>query len=184
MDLYNFLYEHFSYTVLFIWSIFEGEIGLTLAGLFARKNLLNFQYVLIIAIIGATIGDTILFIFGYFSKKKAEHLLKKDGKRVKKIENWFKKYGSIIIIFERFIYGTHIPALLILGTSGYSFLKFLLLDIIGVILWAVTFTTLGFYFGQNAIDILVFIQHHLSVVIFLLFFFFILYSLKNTVNAN
>jgi len=184
MDLYNFLYEHFSYTVLFIWSVFEGEIGLTLAGLFAHKGLLEFSYVVLISISGALIGDTILFLLGYFSKQKAEYLLKPYKHRVKKIERLFKKYGGLIIIFERFIYGTHIPALLILGGSGYSFMKFLILDLIGVSIWAVTFTTLGFYFGQSAIDILVFIQHHLSVVIFLFFFIFFIYSLKNTINAN
>ena len=180
MDIYNFLYEHFSYTILFIWSIFEGEIGLTIAGMLSSQKKLLFEYVLIIAVIGAFIGDVTLFGIGYFSKKKAEKLLENYEQKVKSIEKWFQKYGSWIIVFERFIYGTHIPALLVLGSSRYSFIKFLLLDIFGVILWAVTFTTLGFFFGQNAIDILVFIQHHLSVIVFLLFFFFIIYQYKKS----
>ncbi|QOP45450.1 DedA family protein [Sulfurimonas paralvinellae] len=178
MDIYNFLYEHFSYTILFIWSIFEGEIGLTIAGMLSNKGSLTFQYVLGIAVIGALIGDITLFAIGYFSKHNAEKILQQYEKKVQSIERWFQHYGSWIIIFERFIYGTHIPALLVLGSSGYSFIKFLLLDILGVVLWAMTFTTLGFYFGQNAIDVLVFIQHHLSVVIFLFFFFFIIYQYK------
>jgi len=178
MDIYNFLYEHFSYTLLFIWSIFEGEIGLTLAGMLSQEKRLLFQYVLVVAIIGAFIGDITLFSVGYFSKNKTETFLQNHKQKVQSIEKWFKKYGSWIIIFERFIYGTHIPALLILGSSRYNFIKFLFLDIIGVILWALTFTTIGFFFGQDAIDILVFIQHHLSVVIFLFFFFFIIYQYK------
>jgi membrane protein DedA with SNARE-associated domain len=179
MDIYHFLYEHFSYTVLFFWSIFEGEIGLTIAGMLSSQKKLVFDYVLLISVIGAFIGDTTLFAIGYFSKRKTEKLLKKHKQKVKKIEIWFEKYGNWIIIFERFIYGTHIPALLILGSSQYKFIKFLLLDIIGVVLWAITFTTVGFLFGQNAIDILVFIQQHLSVIVFLLFFFFIIYQYKN-----
>jgi len=178
MNIYNFLYEHFSYTILFIWSIFEGEIGLTIAGMLSEKGKFSFQYILLIAVLGALIGDISLFLIGYFFKKKTENILKNYKTKVKRIEHWFKTYGSWIIIFERFIYGTHIPALLVLGTSDYNFIKFLLLDIIGVILWAVTFTSIGYYFGQNAIDMLVFIQHHLSVIVFLLFFFFILCQYK------
>ena len=179
MDIYHFLYEHFSYTVLFFWSIFEGEIGLALAGMFSEKTLLTFKYVIAIAIIGALIGDTTIFLIGYLFKRRSKILLKAYEKRVKNIENWLHKYGSWVIIFERFIYGTHIPALLMLGTSEYSFIKFLLLDIIGVSIWALTFTSLGFYFGQQAIDTFLFIQNHLSIAIVLILFFFLIYKFRN-----
>jgi len=165
MDIYNFLYSHFSYWVLFVWSIFEGEIGVTLGGVFAEKGKLVFEYVFLIAMSGAMIGDIIVFSLGYLSKTKAEQFLKNYN--VKNIESWFKKYGNFIIIFERFIYGTHIPALLMLGISKFNFFKFLILDLIGVSLWAFTFSTIGYYFGENAIDILVFIQNHLLAIFFL-----------------
>jgi len=169
MDIYNFLYTHFSYFVLFVWSIFEGEIGITLGGVFAKNGKLIYEYVVLIAIFGAMIGDIIVFSIGYLSKKRAEKLLKNYD--VKKIENWIKRYGSFLIVFERFVYGTHIPVLLMLGISKFNFFKFLLFDIIGVSLWAFTFSSIGYYFGENAIDILVFIQNHLLAIIFLLLFF-------------
>jgi len=169
MDIYNFLYAHFSYFVLFVWSIFEGEIGVTLGGVFAKNGKLIYEYVVLIAISGAMIGDMIVFSIGYLSKKRAEKLLKNYD--VKKIENWIKRYGSFLIVFERFVYGTHIPVLLMLGISKFNFFKFLLFDIIGVSLWAFTFSSIGYYFGKNAIDILVFIQNHLLAIIFLVSFF-------------
>ena len=179
MDIYNFLYEHFSYSILFVWSLFEGEIGLAIAGMLSEQQILLFKYVLIISILGAILGDTALFTTGYLFRHKSKTLLKTYEKRVTNIEKWLHKYGSWVIIFERFIYGTHIPALLMLGTSQYSFMKFLLLDIIGVSFWALTFTSLGFYFGQQAIDTLFFIQHHISIVILLILFFFLIYKIKN-----
>jgi len=164
MDIYNFLYTHFSYFVLFVWSVFEGEIGVTLGGVFAKNGKLIYEYVVLIAISGAMIGDMLVFSIGYLSKKRAEKLLKNYD--VKRIENWIKRYGSFLIIFERFVYGTHIPVLLMLGISKFNFFKFLLFDIIGVSLWAFTFSSIGYYFGENAIDILVFIQNHLLAIIF------------------
>jgi len=170
MDIYNFLYSHFNYWVLFVWSVFEGEIGLTLGGVFAKKGKLVFEYVFLISMSGAMIGDIVVFSIGYLSKSKAEKLLKNYEDKVKSIENWFKKYGSFIIVFERFIYGTHIPALLMLGISKFNFFKFLILDIIGVALWALSFTSLGYYFGENALDVLIFIQNHIFAILFLLLF--------------
>ena len=173
----DFLIQHFSYGLLFVWSIFEGEIGLTFAGYLSKEGGLYYPYVLAIAITGALIGDSILFLIGYFSKSKTEAWLHSYQDRVQRTEGWFQRYGGWVIVFERFIYGTHIPALLIIGMSGFSFLRFFLLDIIGVVLWAVTFTTLGFLFGQTIIDILALVQRHLTVILLAAMFFFIIRQL-------
>lgn len=168
--------QHFSYGLLFVWSILEGEIGLAFAGYMSQEGRLYFPYVLGIAISGAILGDTMLFTIGYLSKSKTETLLLSYRSRLDRVEKWFQRYGGWVIVFERFIYGTHIPALLIIGMSGVSFLRFFLLDIIGVVLWAVTFTTLGFFFGQTIIDIIALIQRHLTVVLLAGIFFFVIYQ--------
>ncbi len=175
--LFDFLMQHFSYGVLFAWSLMEGEIGLALAGYKVQLGQLRPEYVLAIAISGAIIGDFTIFMIGRLFKSKTEIMLRQHQKRLEHIEEWFRNYGSWIIVFERFIYGTHIPALLMIGASGFSFLKFLLLDIVGVVLWAVTFTTVGFVFGQAVIDILTVVQRHLTIVILVAFFLFVIYQL-------
>lgn len=134
--------------------------------------------VLLITISGVFLGDLMLFLSGRLFKRKTEALLKNYEEKIQKIEKWFLRFGSWIVVFERFIYGTHIPALLMLGVSGFSFWKFLLLDIFGVILWAVTFATLGYCFGQMVIDILTFVQCHLSVAILAILFFYVVYLLQ------
>ena len=176
--LINFLIEHFSYKILFVWSIFEGEIGLALAGFMVREGKFDFTTVLTIAIFGALIGDTTIFLLGRLFRKKVEALLASYAERLKRIENWFRRFGSWIVIFERFIYGTHIPALLILGVSGFGFLKFLLVDILGVILWAATFTSLGYFFGHTVIDLLTLVQRHLTIILLMTLFFYLLYLLQ------
>jgi membrane protein DedA with SNARE-associated domain len=174
----EYLIGHFSYKILFIWSLLEGEIGLALAGFMVKQGNFQIEYVIPIAISGAFLGDLSLFLAGRIFKTRMEALLQNHRKKVTKIEEWFRLYGSWIIIFERFIYGTHIPALLTLGVSGYSFVKFLLLDIIGVILWAITFSALGYLFGQAVIDILTLIQRHLTIVLLAALFFYLIYLLQ------
>ncbi|AKF24983.1 membrane protein [Sulfurovum lithotrophicum] len=174
----DFFIAHFSYGILFIWSILEGEIGLTLAGYMVKVGKFDLPQVLLLTIGGALIGDTAVFLTGRLFKTKTEILLKNYEEKMQRIESWFLHYGSWIVIFERFVYGTHIPALLMLGVSGFSFWKFLLLDIIGVVLWAVTFTTLGYYFGHTVIDLLTFVQRHLTIALLVILFFYIIYLLQ------
>ena len=180
----DYLIQHFSYKILFVWSLLEGEIGLALAGYMVKQGQFQPVDVLSIAIAGALLGDMTLFLAGRLFKKKTESLLHKYQKKVERIEGWFRYYGGWIVVFERFIYGTHIPVLLILGASGFNFLKFLLLEIIGVVLWAVTFTTLGYFFGQTVIDILTLVQRHLTIILLAALFFYLIYLLQKDEEAE
>jgi len=165
----HYLIEHFSYWILFIWSLFEGEIGLTLGGFLSKEGDLLFSKVVIIAIIGAFISDITVFFIGKYANTKIEKWLKNYKNRLRLIKVWFRKNVVWLILFERFIYGTHIPSLLFIGMSGYSFWKFLIFDIIGIIIWAITFTTLGYYFGERVIDVIMLLQQHLSILFIMLF---------------
>ena len=170
----------YGYFALFVWSILEGEIGLMLSGFLASEGkVFSFTNIVIVASIGAFIGDNVLFLLGrFFAPKVKVWLIKYKEKRIL-IQQYFRKYGAVVIVFERFIYGTHIPALLIVGLSKYPYLKFLLFDIIGIILWALLFTALGYYFGNTAIDIIIFIQKNLLVFLFItLIIYFFLQSIK------
>jgi len=169
----------YGYFALFIWSILEGEIGLMLSGFLASKGeVFHFLDIVIVASVGAFIGDNTLFLLGrYFAPKAKIWLIKYKEKRIL-IQRYFRKYGSFVIVFERFIYGTHIPALLIVGLSRYPYGKFLLFDSIGILLWAAVFTSIGYYFGDTAIDIIIFIQKNLLVVLFLAVIFYIFLQSK------
>ncbi len=167
---------HYGYHALFVWSVLEGEIGLMLSGWLASLGeVFSYRGVIEIAIAGALTGDILVFSFGRLFRRKAMRWLDKNPERKEEALRWIERWGSWIIVFERFIYGTHIPVLLSLGMSGYRFGKFLLFDIIGVILWAFTFVSIGYYFGQKAVDLVLFFQKNILLVLFLLLIFFLIF---------
>ena len=166
--IYTFLEHYFNYYILFGWSILEGEVGLVLAGAFTQEGKFIYEYVLLTAISGAYLGDTFVFFLGRHYKLKAEQWLQHHEKKVKKTEDIFSRYGSWILFFERYIYGAHIPSLLIIGASEYSVVKFLIIDLLAVSLWATTFTALGYFFGSEVIQLLNLVSRYLSVIIILL----------------
>ena len=163
--LIHFIRAYYTYPVLFVWSVLEGEIGLSLAGSLTKTGQFRYSYILIIAILGASIGDASVFIAGRIFKTKAEQWLQHYQQRLTHIKQWLLRYGVWVLIFERFVYGTHIPVLLMVGMSDFPVWKFLLFDLIGVVLWATTFTTLGFYYGDTFVALLGMIQKHLNAVL-------------------
>ena len=169
----TFIISHFSYKFLFLWMLLEGEMGLSLAGVLAKEGHFQFSYVLLIAIIGVMISDTSLYLLGRYSKDNAQRILSKYSDILNKIENWISKYAIGIVIFERFMYGFHIPTIIMLGMSQYSFKKFLFLDLIGAILWSLVFSTIGYIFGKEVLHIISIVQHNLLIIIIILLFIFI-----------
>ncbi len=147
----------------------------------SRGEVFTVEGAILTAIAGALIGDASLFLFGKLFEKRAKRWLAKERGREEKFSRWFNRWGAWVIIFERFIYGTHIPALLTIGVSGYSFLKFLIFDIIGIIFWSVTFVYIGYYWGESAIDFMLFIQKNLLVfisIVAVIIFIFIMKRVK------
>ena len=164
------------YLALFIWSVLEGEIGLMLSGWLASKHIVfEYEKVVLVAILGAFIGDMIIFGFGRIFEKRAKRWLNKNPKKARKIKFFLNRFGALAIVFERFIYGTHIPMLLTLSMGGYSFFKFLFFDIIGVVLWAFTFVSIGYFLGEKAIEIIMLLQKNIVIISFVLFGIFIIW---------
>jgi len=171
----------YGYLALFIWSVLEGEIGLMLSGWLASKHLVfEYQKVILIAIIGAFIGDLSIFGFGRLFESKAKQWLNKNPKKEEKIKFFLNRFGSFAIVFERFIYGTHIPMLLVISISGYSFFKFLFFDIIGVVLWAFTFVSIGYFLGEKTIEIIILFQKNIVIISLILFVIFIIWIVKKS----
>ncbi len=168
------------YLALFLWSVLEGEIGLMLAGWLASKHMV-FEYdkVVLTAIVGAFIGDMITFSFGRLFEKRAKRWLEKDPKRKRLARYLIRRWGALVIVFERFVYGTHIPVLLTLSMGGYPFAKFILFDIIGVVLWAFTFVSIGYFFGHSAIDLILLIQKNIFATLFILLVLLLLFKKRS-----
>jgi len=160
------------YLALFIWSVFEGEIGLMLAGwLASHHEVFSYEKVIAIAIAGALIGDMSVFIMGRLFEKRARAWLDAHPKKRDLAMAWLRRWGEVVIVFERFIYGTHIPVLLTIGMSGFSFWKFFIADVAGVVLWAFTFVTIGYKFGDSVIEFVVLFQKNFTALFFLLLLF-------------
>jgi membrane protein DedA with SNARE-associated domain len=159
------LAAHLGYGVLFVWSLLEGEIGLILGGYLSREGTLQLGYVVAIAFSGALISDTTLYFIGRHYRMRALKRILRDIRKAYAVRRWLLRYGGWVIVFDRFIYGTHIPAMLTVGMVRYPLWRFMVLEIVGVALWSVTFTMLGFFFGKEVVNIIQAVQHNLLLAV-------------------
>ncbi|CAK9884516.1 MAG: Inner membrane protein YohD [Candidatus Erwinia impunctatus] len=157
MDINSLITEH-GYLALFFGCIAEGETFTLLAGVAAHQGLLNYDMVLLVAIIGAVVGDTTLFFLGRYWGEKILSRFSRYQAQIDKADSLIRKRPILFVIGVRFMYGLRIIGPLIIGTSHLKSGQFLLLNIIGSVCWALLFVSLGYLAGNlvapwlNALD--------------------------------
>jgi membrane-associated protein len=136
----------------FVGVVLPGEIGVILGGVLANQHKLPLAAVLIAAIAGAIIGDSI----GYFvGKRYGETLLSKIPNRILKpehvtrAEETVRDFGGKAVFLGRF---TAALRALVPGMAGMSRLhygRFLAWNVAGGVIWAAAFTILGYLAGSQ-----------------------------------
>lgn len=142
------LISHYGYWAVFVGTILEGESVLLLAGFSAHQGYLSWLAVVLVATIGGTLGDFIVFEAGrrYGAKLLQRYPRWQPG--VAHVTNFIQRYPSSSIIALRFMYGLRLVGPLTVGMSKVSTVKFAALNILGSILWATLFASAGYVFGR------------------------------------
>lgn len=126
-----------------------GTIIVIAAGAFIRQNLLDVYSTPLLALSGAVAGDIISYSIGRFARLWIQ---KRFGQAAawKNAQAYFERRGGIAIYLTRWLVTpVAVPTNLIAGSSGYSFLKFLLFDAAGEVTWIVLYGGLGYAFGSQ-----------------------------------
>ena len=148
MDFLLELIKSYGYYIVFVGTLLEGETIVALAGFVAHQGYLDLHTIIPVAIIGATLGDHVFFLFGRYKGRKiiANHPGWHD--RVGKIHMWLERHQNWLIFGSRFLYGFRAITPIVLGTSKVALWRFSLLNILGAVAWAFLFVFGGYIFGD------------------------------------
>jgi len=148
------LITNYGYIAVLIGTFFEGETILLIAGFLAHLGYLELPYVIAVAFVGTLAGDQLYFYVGRI--KGIAMIDKRPGLRSKadRIFKLMHKHQTALILGFRFLYGLRTITPFVLGSSGISPIRFLLLNICGALLWALLIGVLGYYFGK-ALEMLI-----------------------------
>jgi membrane protein DedA with SNARE-associated domain len=141
---------HFGYILILLGTFFGGEAILVLSGFLAHRGYLTFSLIVLSGFTGSLVADQLYFFLG---RKKGIAFLNKHPswkKRADRIRKLLQQHQNLVILLFRFVYGIRAVTPVLIGVSNVSSFKFLVLNAIGAITWAIALTSLGYYFGHAA----------------------------------
>ncbi|MCX6700315.1 MAG: VTT domain-containing protein [Methanomicrobiales archaeon] len=152
-------------SALVIFPFLPGDSLLFISGALSATGLLNPELLIVLLIIAALIGGVVNFLIGRYLGQKI--LDKKIGffrqEYIDKTHMFFEKYGGFTIVIARFVPFVRSFAPFFAGLGQMNFYHFFLYNIIGAVLWIMSFTLAGYFFGNLPV-----VKDNFSLVIILI----------------
>jgi membrane protein DedA with SNARE-associated domain len=144
----------YGYFAVFGGTLLEGETILAAGGFAAHGGLLDWRLVLLVASIGATLGDQVTFLLGRWKGAALIGRFPFLAARKQRVHDLLERYDILFILSVRFLYGLRIAGPFILGSSRIPLLRFAGLNVAGAALWAALITGIGYAFGAAVTSLL------------------------------
>jgi membrane-associated protein len=154
-------YGNWIYAVLFLIVFLEtglvitpflpGDSLLFVAGTIAAAGELHVHGLVLVLIFAAVIGDSVNYAVGRYLGPRVFRF--EDSRFFKRAyldrtHAFFERHGGKTIIIARFVPIIRTYAPFVAGIGAMSYRHFLLFNVIGAILWVVSLTYAGYYFGN------------------------------------
>jgi membrane protein DedA with SNARE-associated domain len=135
-----------------------GETLLITGAILASGGALNIWALLLLAWIGAVIGDNIGYVIG---RTGGHRLMTRYGgrlgittERLRRVEDFFHRYGDAVVLFARFVIILRQFNGIAAGTLEMHWLRFLALYAMGAALWVGFWGLLAFWLGKRLLVLL------------------------------
>jgi len=148
MDLATLVHSY-GYAAVFVGSFLEGETVAALGGLAAQRGYLALPWVVAIAAAGGFLGDQVYFGIGRLGGARLVVRRPNLRPRLEKVSRLLDRYAVPLIIGVRFMYGLRIIGPMAIGMSHVNWLRFVLLNFVGAVLWALVVVGIGYVLGET-----------------------------------
>ena len=142
------LLENYGYIVVFLGALLEGETVLIMAGFAAHRGLLELPWVIALAAVAGFLGDQLFFALGRYRGRQMLARFPSVQRQAARVEGLIHRHSTWLIVGVRFMYGLRVAGPVLIGMSHVSHTKFIVLNLIGAVVWAIVVAGLGYLFGQ------------------------------------
>ncbi len=153
MDIFQLIhdYREWFYALTFAWTFVEGETFVIFAGAAAAADSrpIHLEWLIMFAALGSFCGDQFYFFIG---RRYGHYLLKRFPRWTPAVDaalGMLHKYHVGFILSFRFIYGVRNFASFAMGMSDVSWPRFLVLNFIAAVVWAIIFAGTGYVLGRT-----------------------------------
>ncbi len=153
----------FCETGLVVTPFLPGDSLLFAAGAISALGNMNIHLMVVILLAAAILGDAVNFAIGkYFGEKLFSNPNSKIFKQeyLEKTHKFYEKYGGKTIIIARFVPIVRTFAPFVAGMGNMHYGRFLQYNVIGAVLWVVSLSYAGYFFGD-----LPFVKNNFGMVV-------------------
>ena len=140
--------ETYGYIGLFLYSLGGGFVALLGAGVLSYLGKMDLATSMSIAFVANVLGDILLVYLARYQKSMMMEGLGKHRRKLALAHIYMKKYGSWIILIQKFIYGIKTLIPIAIGLTKYDFKKFIVLNIGSSVIWVVVVGFGSYYSGS------------------------------------
>jgi membrane protein DedA with SNARE-associated domain/membrane-associated phospholipid phosphatase len=140
-------------TGAFVGLVAPGEFTVLLGGAVASQGDISLPLIIAVTWLAAFTGDSVSFLLGArlgrgFLVRHGERF-RITSERLKRVEDYFARYGGRTILIGRFIGLVRALAPFIAGSSKLPYRRFAPYSILGTGLWSVALILLGYFFAES-----------------------------------
>jgi membrane protein DedA with SNARE-associated domain len=163
IDVIQPSFERFGYLIVFAMGVLEnsafvgavipGDVVLLLAGFYVERTGLDLPPVVVLAFVGAVIGDTIGYAIGRFGGRR---IVERFGggrllphERLQRVDRYFKEYGVWAVALGRLAPVVRTVNTFAAGLAKMPFAQYLGAVAVAAAVWAITVPALGFVFSGS-----------------------------------
>ncbi len=149
-DFVHHLIDRYGLIAVFLGCVAEGESAAILGGFFAHQHVFVLWHAFVAAAIGAFVGDTFFFVLGrsFADRPYVVRLRRRPGLR--RAFRLLNTHPNIFVLSNRYVYGMRLVGGSAAGLSSIAVARFIILNAISSIIWALLFGTIGYIFGVGA----------------------------------
>lgn len=156
----------FTETGLIVMPLLPGDSLLFAAGALAARptNDLSVGVIIPLLIGAALLGDNVNYFVGKYLGgriKARERILFFKREYITETEKFYQKYGGQAVVVARFIPIVRTIAPFVAGAGSMTYGRYIRFCVVGAILWVVSITLLGYFFGNFPI-----VQKNFELVVF------------------
>ncbi|GMA15586.1 DedA family protein (plasmid) [Deinococcus metallilatus] len=141
----------FAETGLLLGFFLPGDSLLITAGILAQQGSLHLPGVMLAVALGAIIGNGVGYHIGrrygpgVFSRQNSRFF---RPEYVERTQAFFERYGGLALILARFVPVVRTVAPPMAGVGKMPFARFMVYNVVGGLLWAVSVPLLGYWLGS------------------------------------
>ncbi len=146
--------EQYGYWAVFLGTFAEGEVVFLAAAALAAAGLMDTWKVVAIAAVGAFVGHIFFFALGRWKGMAIINAVPTFKAHYPKANRILDHYALWSVFIFQYLYGTRIVAAILFGASSISFWRFLAIQIVNCITWALVVYAAGHFLGFAALHVI------------------------------